>query len=524
MDISQYLNDYMEEAEELLQGINSALLILEKNPDDIESINKIFRASHTIKSSSAAMGFMKISELAHKIEDVLDSIRSSKLTADENITDALFKCYDALERMIEQVGINQKEDYEIKPLIDILESILNKTYKPGTIIADENTVSYLKEIKAIKVSTERLDNLMNLVGELLITRMRLDNLKSRYKLEELDQTIAHLARLVEDMQYEVMAARLVPVEHIFNRFPRMVRDLAKKEGKEIDFIVEGGEIELDRTVLDELGEPLIHLLRNSVDHGIESPEERKQKGKNPKGFIKLSAKRQSNSVIVEVEDDGRGFDPEVIKKTVIEKNIATMEEIKNLSQKDLMKLPFNPKFTTTKQATETSGRGVGLDVVKNKIHALHGSVKLESEVGKGTSITMELPITLAIVPCFIVSVSNSMFAIPMNNIVRSLRLDSKKIRSIESNEVIIFENQDIPLFRLSRMFGLNEPGYSEKLNIIVIEKAGERAGLVVDNIIGKQEIIIKSLDKALRPIRGFAGATILGEGKAVLVLDIGTLV
>jgi two-component system chemotaxis sensor kinase CheA len=499
------------------------LLALEKNPNDTESINKIFRASHTIKSSSSTMGFMKISELAHKIEDVLDNIRSSKITVDENVISALFKCYDAMEKMIEQVSSNQKEDYETKPLLDILESIVNKTYKPSEITeASEN--SYLKEIKAIKVSTERLDNLMNLVGELLITRMRLDNIVSKYKLEELDQAIAQLSRLVEDIQYEVIAARLVPVEHIFSRFPRMVRDLAKKESKEIELIVEGGEIELDRTVLDEIGEPLIHLLRNSVDHGIESPEERKQQGKNPKGVIKLSAKRQRNSVVIEVEDDGHGFDLETIKKTVIEKNIATKNEIENLSIKDLMKLPFSPKFTTTKKATEISGRGVGLDAVKNKIYALNGSVKLESEAGKGAKISMELPITLAIVPCFIVSVSNSIFAIPMNNIVRSLRFDNKKIRSIEGNEVIIFENQDIPLLRVSRLFGLNEPEYSDKLNIIVIEKAGERAGLVVDNIIGKQEIIVKTLDRALKPIRGFAGATILGEGKAVLVLDIGTLV
>jgi two-component system chemotaxis sensor kinase CheA len=385
-----------------------------------------------------------------------------------------------------------------------------------------------KGIQSLRVSVKRLDTLMNLVGELVINKARLSQIASSYKISELDETLTQLDRLTDDLQNEVMQARLVPVEHIFNRFPRMVRDLARELGKEIDFIIEGKEIELDRTVLDEIGEPLTHLLRNSVDHGIEPPEKREQKAKKRVGTIKLTARREKNQVIIEVADDGKGIDPQKMRDAAVKKGIMSQEEVSRLDDREAIMLISTPGFSTSSQVTELSGRGVGVDVVKTTIESLGGSMEIDSKPGLGTKFTLKLPLTMAIIQTLLVGVGNETYAIPSINVVETVEIGADKIKTIQRQEVIQLRDEIIPLLRLHHVLGAPATATATvndgSISIVVVERGGKHVGLVVDTLIDLQEIVIKSLDDSLRRIKGLAGATILGDGRVALILDVGTLI
>jgi two-component system, chemotaxis family, sensor kinase CheA len=650
-EMKKYLADYIREAEDNLQNLTSSLLRLEKDRDDEEAVNQFFRSSHTLKSSSAYMGLDTISTLAHKMEDVLGKVRNKEIKVSDTIVNILFKCIDALESMIDQAKNDKEENVDFVDAKKILKNLENILKKKETLeeefdiknLAERPDI--LKGLSYIKVDIKKLDRLMEIVGELLINKLRIDEVKQR--ISELDEPASQLDRLLQELQFEVTQARMVPVDQIFNKFPRMVRDLSLKQGKDIDFTVIGGEVELDRTVLDKIGEPIIHLLRNAIDHGIEPNSERTKKGKKI-AFIRLSAKRLKNKILIEVEDDGRGIDLDTIRKVALERHIMSKDELSALNNERILRIPFDPRFSTSKIVTEVSGRGVGLDVVKNKIHALNGSVKVETNPGKGSKFVIELPLTLAIVQCFLIKVYDDIFAIPLSNVIRCVNLTKTEIKTIGKNEVIIFENNDIPLVRLHSLFKLNKKIENEHNNIIlpraetitgavekslmagqklkgvdtnlnlkdsgnprneamgrlndweknkstksfglgieefpvnidnssnnidnmdnidnnnnnsphphnnpadnnlnnegnnnidsntksvrqskkddmiivVVEKAGERLGLGVDDIIGEQEVIIKPLDRSLKDVKGFAGATILGDGSTALILDIPSL-
>ena len=522
--MQEYMKLYLKEAEELLQSLNSALLEFEKNPGREDLIKEIARCVHTLKSNSASMGFNKIANLSHSVEDALMMLRETKIEASDAIINTLFECFDYLEVSIEKVS-NGEEEPDNSALLKKLEKIKSRDIKQdepmGAELAEKPHT--IKAVRSIKVDVEVLDKLMDLVGELLITTMRFQNLNEKYKIKEFDRSISQLSILTEDIQYEVTEARMIPVGQVFNRFPRMVRDLAKREGKKVDFIMEGSDIKLDRTVLDQIGEPLIHLLRNSIDHGIETPEERKKAGKPETGKIQLIARREKNSAIIEVIDDGAGFDPERIRQVAIQRGIITEEEGKTMSKKDLLDIPFLPTFSTSEKVTDVSGRGIGLDVVKNRIEGLNGSMRMESETGRGTKFTLELPLTLAIIKCLLVYVGEERYALPLMNILRIVSIESTDIQHIEGNEVFILDNEDIPLIRLRDVFNL-PPKDDDKLTVIIIERGGEKNGIAVDEIIGQQELIIKSVAKTLKKVKGIAGATILGDGYPALVLDIGGLI
>jgi two-component system chemotaxis sensor kinase CheA len=364
---------------------------------------------------------------------------------------------------------------------------------------------------------------MNLVGELVINKIRLMQLASTHKLDVLEETLASLNRLTNDLQEEIMASRMVPIEQIFNRFPRMIRDLAKKEEKDIDLVLEGGDIELDRTVLDEIGDPLVHILRNCVDHGIEFPDVRKQCGKRPKGTIKLTARREKNHVVIEAQDDGKGIDPQKMRDSAVKKGLMFQEEASKLSDIEAINLSFLPGFSTAEKVTDISGRGVGMDVVRTKIGGMGGSIKLDSIVGKGTTIKLKLPLTVAIIHSLMVKVGTDIYAIPITNVIRDLSIKKEEIKTIKGQEVILIRGEVLPLVRLHKLFDIKSNG-SEELLVVVVERAGNNIGLVVDQVIGMQEVIIKNLDnKILKGIKGFAGATILGDGNVALILDVGTL-
>lgn len=384
----------------------------------------------------------------------------------------------------------------------------------------------IKTVQSVRVSIERLDNLMNLVGELIINKSRLNQLATEIETKNLDEALANLDRLTNDIQVEIMDARMVPIDQIFKRFPRMVRDLAKSQNKKINFVTEGNEIELDRTVLDEIGDPMVHLLRNAVDHGIEDMQTRISKGKSETGSITLKASRQRNNIIIEVNDDGKGMDPENIRKVAVEKGIISRSDAGNLTDRESLYLIFEAGFSEAKQITDISGRGVGMDVVRTKIEGLGGLVEVESTVEKGSSIKLRLPLTVAIIQSLLVRVSDEKYAIPINNIVRDEVIKSSDIKTIKGEKVAVLRGEVLPIVWLHDLLDIPvEDASRDNLLVVVVEKMGDSVGLVVDRLLGQQEVIIKNLDnKLLKDVRGFSGATILGDGQVALILDISTLI
>jgi len=532
-DMGKYKEDFIKEAEEHLQVLNTTLLKLEKNPKDKKGIDAIFRASHTLKSMSAAMGYTKIELLCHTMEDLLDVVKSSKIKLTGEIIQILFDCFDNLEFGLKQIK-QDKEEPAVDILVSKLKLQLSKIPKKGgkeeTKEIKEPTGEELakkpeaiQKIENIKVGVVTLDALMNLVEELLVNKMRLDQIKDSGKIEELPSALDVLGRLVSDMQFNVMKARMVPVEQIFNRFPRMVRDLSKQESKEINFIVEGHDIELDRTIIDQIGEPIVHLLRNAVDHGIESKEERKNSGKKQQGTIKLTAEREKGFAIIELEDDGAGLDLKKIKNVAVNKGLIKAGI--QLNDEQIINLLFDPKFSMTKKVTAVSGRGVGLDVVKTKVEALGGSVKVDSKPGKGTKFRLELPLTLAILQAMLMNVGREIYAVPLQSIVRTVRIKDENIKGVMGNEVAVLQDMNVPIIRLHDMFDVVRDREEKEDLLVIVRKGKALAGLAVDSIMSEQDIIIKPLrTRIMKETKGFAGFTILGTGKVVLILDVAGLV
>lgn len=648
-DMSEYKEMYAVEAAEHLQSMNEALLKLEKDPENSETINVMFRAAHTLKGMSATMGYTNIKELTHEMENLMDMVRKNEMKLDSAAIDTLFEGLDTLEKMVEnpencsqfdisaligklsllskmetgaetagQVktpgteteGItcdsakpdssgqdkaednctilditvtlhescvlksarstvvmrnlselgeiietqppikeieDEKFDREFKVVVSTKEEAakIEKSIMGISEIAKvqikihegtqskvkveekscnpDSSKTAIKSVQSVRVSIERLDSLMNLVGELVINKIRLMQLATVHKLDVLEETLASLNRLTNELQEEIMASRMVPIEQILNRFPRMIRDLAKKEGKEIELILEGGDIELDRTVLDEIGDPLVHILRNCVDHGIESPQTRKQAGKNPMGTIKLIARREKNHVVIEAADDGKGMDPQKFRETAVRKGLLTHEEAAKLSDNEAINLSFMPGFSTAEKVTDVSGRGVGMDVVRTKIGSMGGSIKLESKVGEGSKISLKLPLTVAIIHSLMVKVGKDVYAVPIANVVRDLAIKKDQIKTIKGEEVILIRGEVLPIVRLNKLFGIDSNG-SDDLLVVVVERGGSNIGLVVDEVIGQQEVILKNLEnRILKGVKGFSGATILGDGNVALILDVGTL-
>lgn len=413
-------------------------------------------------------------------------------------------------------GIAEIDKYEVKELsVYKGEEKVEKSQNEKS----QTPLTPSKKNDSIRVEVKVLDSIMNLIGELVIIKGRLLQIAGKYGIPELSEAINIMEKSITSLQDQVMKVRMVKVERVFNKFPRMVRDLARKFGKKIDFVMEGLDTELDRSVLDEMSDPIMHLLRNAVDHGIESPEERKAKGKSETGLIKLSARREKNNVVIEVEDDGRGIDLEKIRKKAIERGLIS--ESSKLSEEELKNLIFLPGFSTKDQTTEISGRGVGMDVVKTTVEKLGGSIKVISEKSKGTKIRINLPPTVAIVKSLLVGVGEQIYAIPISNVVEAVYVESHNIKKIHGNPFLIVRDKLIPAFKLSEIFRC-ENGKGRKVGIIV-EKENEKYALIVDSILDQQEIVVKPLTGFLSKIKGFSGVTILGDGTVVPILDLSSL-
>lgn len=689
MDTSQYMSMFLEEGMDNLQTLNDSLLQLEKEPDNIDKVNEIFRVAHTIKGMSATMGFNKMAELTHKMEDVLSEFRNGELKVTKDVVTVLFKCLDTLEQMLKNIEDGVDDDTSIDGIMEELEKIADnakggqsepkeeekteeedhgnnsesvvelneydinvikqandKGYSayeivielsentllksarvflifksleeigeiiksvPGTEdlenenfdfevqvvilstkksdevknilmnisevdsvsvngididaekkkklseeievkpkpadIAKQDTAKKVEEKKAettakpkpkakaepkknqkphkkvhqsVRVDLERLDKFMNMVSELVIHRTRLEQISSNYKSAELNETLEQVARTTSDLQDLVMKIRMLPLDTVFSRFPRLIRDLSVELDKEMELVIQGADTELDRTVIDEIGDPLLHLIRNSADHGIESKEERLKAGKNPVGQVRLIAYQEGTQAVIKVEDDGAGINVERVREKAESIGIDTS----GMPEKDIKNLIFMEGFSTNKEVTDISGRGVGMDVVKNKIAALNGTVDLISENGKGSSFIIRLPLTLQIIQALLVKVGEETMAISLGYIDRVINYNDDIVKMSNNKEIIIYNGNIIPFVRVYDRLGLEKS--DEKKNYIVIVKVGEKTvGLMVDSLLGQKEIVIKPLGKTLNSMKEYIGATILGDGLVTLILDVSALV
>lgn len=392
--------------------------------------------------------------------------------------------------------------------------------------AGEKKAAAKRDVQMVRVELDKLEHLMNLVGELVINKIRLVNIADSLDSPVLSDALTQMGRLTDELRMGTMDVRLVPMDYIFNRFPRMVRDLAAGEGKEVDLVITGSDIGLDRTILDEMNEPLVHLLRNAVNHGLESPGERGTAGKNTRGTITLSARRERNFVIIEVYDDGKGMDPETIRDVSVRKHILSREELSKLSDEETLMLITDPGFSTSQTVTETSGRGVGMNAVKTKVESFGGSLRIASFPGKGSKFTMKLPLTMAIVQALLVRIADETYAVPMVNIAETIKIQRKAVKTVEHHEVIPYRNTVLPLVGVRERFGHTASRDSrddDALSIVVAELGTKKAGLIVDRLLGQQEVVIKTLKEPLKSMKGVAGATILGDGKVAIIIDVGSL-
>ncbi len=377
--------------------------------------------------------------------------------------------------------------------------------------------------KMVRVETQKLDDLVNLVGEMVVARTRISEIGHGFN-DDLDSTIDQLKGSITNLHVTAMELRMVPIGHAFGRFPRMVRDLCREKGKKVQLHISGEETELDRSIINRLSDPLVHLLRNAFDHGIESPEERTRKGKNPEGSIYLKACHEGNQVVITVEDDGGGIDPQKIGRIAIQKGLITEEEYSQLSNDDLVSLIFFSGFSTSEEVTDVSGRGVGMDAVRNSIEALHGTVEVASEIGFMTRFEIRLPLTLAIITTLLVKSMHQLYAIPVEVIHENVYLDRREIKTIRGNPVVNLRGEVIPLYFLSSMLGFESGDLPEsESSVVIVEAAGRKAGFIVDDLIGQQEIMIKSLGEIIRGLKGIAGATVLGDGSVTLIIDVAGL-
>ena len=529
MDMSEFKDLFAAEAQEHLETMNAGLLALERDPADTEALADVFRAAHTLKGIAATMGYDELAALAHAVEDRLDALREGKDKFTTETANLLFQAVDALKSVLSDVLADRPVKIDVEQWQKVLREFEEPTTetplyrgKKETGAPTRSVIAPLELPQTIRVNTRHLDDLLNIVAELVISRSHLWRLQETYNLPELKEALEKHDRLLSNLRDAVLQTRMVPVAHIFNRFPRMVRDLLRERGKEADFIIEGYDIELDRTILERVSDPLMHLLRNAVDHGIEPPEERKRAGKPLRGKIWLRAWRERESVIIEVADDGKGMQKARILKRAIEQGLITPEEAEELNDHQVFMLICEPGFSTADHVTAVSGRGVGMDVVRREIEALHGTLTIDSQPGQGTTFRLRLPLTLAIVQALLVMVGTEMYAIPLSQVERTLEIRPDQVTEIQQWQIVTDEEKKaLPLVSLSDLLEVPDTRLADQESryAIVVGEERRRVGLVADKLLGQEEIVIRPLPAILGHVPGIAGASILGEGRVILILD-----
>ena len=488
------------------------------------------------KNNSRRVGRINLDEITLENADELDM---------ENLTP------EELDAVLEHlVDLRNKEENENKKEEPNLETSTSKEQPqtsattPKTTPAESDkksleikkkevnkTLAHISE-QTIRVDVKRLDQLMNLIGELVLAKNRLikiyNDVEERYEgekfLEEVNQVVSAISIVTTDLQIAVMKTRMLPIGKVFNRFPRVVRDLSRELKKKVNLIIKGEETELDKSIIEEIGDPLVHMIRNAIDHGIEPPEERVKKGKDEIGNVWLQAYNEGNMIVIEIKDDGRGMDPEILKQKAVEKGIITNTEASNMSNKEAFMLIFKPGFSTAAKITNVSGRGVGMDVVKTNIEKLNGIIEVDSVTGKGSTFKLKIPLTLAIIQALLVSSQEDLFAVPLSNVIETVRIVEEDIYLIEGKSVLKLREEVLPLVNMADIFEIEKVLEPDKyLYVVILGLGATKVGLIVDRFIGQEEIVIKSLGEFLKGLPGIAGATIRGDGKVTLIIDVGTL-
>lgn len=556
------IKDFISNADELMEKLDEQILALEQNPSEKEIINEIFRAAHTLKGAAGMFAFRAMERIMHRMENYFDQIAKGKQKVNGNAIDVILNAMDILKTLLNGVKESKETGAKTAPIVKLLnklcagklESLPENTQEDSKAVEPTEAKSKAKQVtqSTIRVDLRRLDALVNLVGELVIDRTRFSSIEEQLRTKgpnpqlagNMTETVQLFGRHMNEVQDIIMKVRMVPIGNAFNKFSRVVRDLAKSLKKEIDLVTDGEHTELDKTIVEQIGDPLIHLIRNSVDHGIEDPQTREAIGKNKKGRILLSARQEGNQIMITIEDDGKGMDKEAIRQKALEKGLIGEEE--NLSDRDIFNLIFEPGFSTAAQVTNISGRGVGMDVVKKQISKLKGIIDITSTPNVGTTISIQLPLTLAIVQSLLVKSQDEIFAIPLSAVVESIRITPKDIQNVGEVEVIKRRNRVLPLLYLRNALDLNQKEtrfwydlpengenvttkkrnanqLEERLFVVVVGTAERRFGLVVDSLLNQQEMVIKSMGDFMIGIPCVAGGAILGNGEVVLVLDIGEL-
>ena len=631
MDLSQYAELFLAESREHLSACNQLLLDWERSPANPAPVGGLFRAVHTVKGMAATMGYGRVTDIAHRTENLLDLLRRGSRSATDELLQLLFRARDALEQAVELSAVGREDELDVAEVVADLERaaalvagperaappapaapeppaaagrlvqvtlraeaplkggrallVLKRAQALGSVqgvtppqaalesddfdgrfsfrldspaaaaelerairgAGDVEHVSVGSEERRaaaaaapaprtaaaapeltpekgrhIRVDLRRLDELMDLIGELVTTRGRLNELAAERRDPALDDVAIQISRLSTELQDGIIQARMTPVWQVFDRFPRLVRDLARELDKQVAFRVEGKEIELDRAILDELGDPLLHLLRNAVDHGIETPAERRRRGKPPEGEIVLAAVRERASVAISVSDNGRGIDRVRILERARREGLVD-PHADALSDDQLLRVLARPGFSTAEAVTSVSGRGVGIDVAVTRIRALGGSIDIRTEAGKGTSFVLRLPVTLAIVRALIAGVGRERYALPLTYVSETVEFGVQPTTMVEGREAIVLRDRVVPLVHLRRMLGVGGDAPA-RCPIIVLEMGERTSGIVVDGMLGQQEIVVKGFDPPQGTLPVFSGATIMGDGVPALILDAGGLV
>jgi two-component system chemotaxis sensor kinase CheA len=573
------IQEFVNEAQEGLQHLDEDLLSLEQAPDAMEMLDRIFRTVHTIKGTAGFLGFDQLVAVSHAAEDVLNSLRKGESVAGSEHIDTLLAAFDRIRVMINDIAHNAIVVYDLDELVVRLRSLLPETSgaEGGAQSAQEmldaavraanaraaaealsaesasgeaapvETASATEESSAVpagpapagrvvaateritnmRVDVVKLDELVNLVGELVLQRNRLAELNRQHvegRLhgsdfdDALGDAIARLSFVADELQGASLRTRMIPIDNVFRRFPRVVRDLAHSLGKQVKLVIRGAETELDKTMVEQIADPLVHLVRNALDHGVELPAVREARGKPAEGTVTLEALQKGDHIVVVITDDGNGIDPERIGKKAVEKGLVTADRLRSMSTHEIMDFIFLPGFSTAEKVNNVSGRGVGMDVVRTNLKSLNGSVTVESHLGLGSTFTLQLPLTLAVIPVLLVRISQETYALPLHSVVETVHALRRDLHDVDGSEVLRIGQRVLPFCRLERLFGLPD-STNDLMRVVILGIGEQRIALAVDQFLGQEQTVIKSLGSCLRRVPGIAGATISGDGRVRLIVD-----
>lgn len=544
MEVSQELvGIYLEDAREHLAVLDDALLRLERAGPDRDVASSLLGPLHTLKGNSGMIGFIGIKDYVHRLEEVFTRLRDASLDLTPEVLQKLFEGASGLREAVESAAAGAGESRDLGAELEVLAALLSAqptAAMPGATptasegaqpakATDPRMKAAASRSSLVRVDFAKLDQLLNLVGELIVNRTKLEEIGRQVSAvapeagQELVESVHQVTSVSTQLQETIMDIRMLPIRHVFERFPRLVRDLAHSQDKQIELILEGEDTRVDKAVIDEIGEPLVHLIRNAVDHGLESPDARRAAGKSPVGTILLSAAQESNQVVITLVDDGAGIDAAAVRGRAVEQGLISDDD--PMSDRDVVQLIFSEGFSTARAVTDVSGRGVGLDVVVRSMEKLNGLIEAETIPGAGTKFTLQLPLTLAIISVLMVEVGGGVYALPSGAVVESLRFRQDEVSQMNGRDTLRLRDRIIPLVDLARFFDVESKAEEGGESYAVIVGRGEkRLGLSVDRLLGQQDVVIKGLDTVVSGAGlGVAGATILGDGRVVLVLDVAAL-